>query len=62
MFCLVFPRVSAMAVLQPSIVEGHLFKSLNRYQKKLQMSPIEGFLNSTCFSVHQRWKTFHLDV
>ena len=32
----------------PSVVEGHLLSTLKRYQKKLQISLIEGFLKFLC--------------
>ena len=52
MFSFEFPKVSSIAVLYPSMVEGHLLSTLKRYQKKLQISLIGGFLKSTCSSVH----------
>ena len=57
-----FPKVSAIAVLYPSMVEGHRFFSVNRKHMKLQMSFIEGTLKSTCFSTHHCWNTDHFDT
>ena len=48
----VFPNVSAIAVLYPSMVEGRLFFSLKRKHIKLQISFIEGALKSTCSWAH----------
>ena len=48
----VFPNVSAIAVLYPSIVEGRLFFLMKRKNIKLQISFIEGALKSTCSWVH----------
>ena len=38
--------VSAIVVLYPSMLDGHLFFSLNKKHMKLQMSFIEGALKS----------------
>ena len=37
-----FPRVSAIGVLYPSVVDGHLFSLLNKKHMEFQMSFIEG--------------------
>ena len=41
LFSFEFPRVSAIAGLYPSMVQGHVLSMLKGYQKKLQVSPIE---------------------
>ena len=56
------PGVSAMAFLYPSMVEGRLSLTLKRKLRKLQISSIEGFLKSTCVSLHQLWKPNHMDA
>ena len=49
-----FPKVSAIAVLYPLMVDGRPFFSLKRKHIKLQISFIQGALKFTCFSMHQR--------
>ena len=61
-WCPAGPKVSTMAVMEPSMVEGRLFRSWYRYMKKSETCFTEGVEKSTEFSLHHFSNRAHFDL